>query len=80
MDFIDYVVDETTPQELMPFIRAYAPHRAQPARRDLLETEYEMWETSGLLSMKVLVADCGYDYEDELKRMREAIKADNDDD
>ena len=78
MDFINYVVDESTPLELMPFIRSYAPHRPQPARRDLLETEYQMWETTGTLTMKGLVSQCGYDYDEEIKRMRELVKEDKD--
>ena len=76
MDFIDYIVDESTPLELIPFIKAYAPHRAQPARRDLLEVEYEMWETTGHCTLKGLVAQAGFNYEDEIERMRAMIKED----
>ena len=77
MDFIDYVIDESTPLELIPFIKAYAPHRPQPARRDLLEVEYEMWETTGHCTLKGLVAQAGFNYDDEIERMRNAIDEDN---
>ena len=76
MDFIDYVVDESTPPELIPFIKCYAPHHSIPSRAELLETQYQMWETSGTLTLKGLVAQAGYSYEDEIERMRNAIDED----
>ena len=76
MDFIDYVIDESTPLELIPFIRCYAPHKNPPARQELMETQYQMWETTGTLTVKGLVAQAGYNYEEEIERMRNAIDED----
>jgi len=77
LDFIDYVIDESTPPELIPFIKSYAPHRQCPSRAELLETQYQMWQVTGHCTMKALTLQAGYNYEDEIERIQNAIDEDN---
>ena len=75
MDFIDYVVDESTPLELIPFIRCYAPHKNPPCKQELMETQYQMWETTGHCTLKGLALDAGYDSDDYITQLRKASEA-----
>ena len=64
MDLTNYIIDDSTPDALLPILFAYRPHTQPPSRQQMLESRYEL---DGHLTMKALAQDVGINLEDKVQ-------------
>ena len=67
MNLKDYEVNAHTHPFLIRLVHCYSEHQPMPSRQELLETQYELWNTEGHCTLRGLCEQVGvkYDPDDE---------------